>query len=84
MASSPEFRGTTTPNSGGASVSYFQKTVSSLSNFPSTTFTDLILIVCLIDRNKQLKVRLLDWWLIRAENDSIGKTLAVAGLTSTP
>ncbi|CAK9319994.1 unnamed protein product [Citrullus colocynthis] len=55
MASSPEFRGTTTPNSGGASVSYFQKTV-----------------------------RLLDWWLIRAENDSIGKTLAVAGLTSTP
>ncbi|KAA0032623.1 hypothetical protein IC582_020219 [Cucumis melo] len=55
MASSPEFRGTTTPNSCGASVSHFQKTV-----------------------------RLLDWWLTRAESNSNGKTLAVAGLTSTP
>ncbi|XP_022949907.1 uncharacterized protein LOC111453163 [Cucurbita moschata] len=32
----------------------------------------------------QKTVCLLDWWLIRAENDSNGKSLAVAGLTSTP
>ncbi|KGN54235.1 kinetochore-associated protein KNL-2 homolog [Cucumis sativus] len=55
MVSSPEFHGTTNPTSGGASVSYFQRTV-----------------------------RLLDWWLITAGNDSNGKTLAVAGLTSKP